>query len=74
MMEISRLWGEKPDWLWGEDPIQQMRLLAWYRVYCEPKKKKSAPSADPALNSFAEMAEREPSSVPYDEDDQDECA
>jgi len=72
MMEISRLWGEKPDWLWGEGTVQQARLLAWYRVWCNPKAKtKSTQVEDQGLNEFGDMASRDVPDGDFPEDEED---
>ena len=32
MLEIARLWGREPDWLYRLPVEERVRLIAWYQV------------------------------------------
>lgn len=36
ILEIERLWGERPGWFSTLDVAEQERLLAWHRVVTDP--------------------------------------
>lgn len=36
ILEIERLWGERPGWFSTLDVAEQTRLLAWHRVHADP--------------------------------------
>lgn len=36
MIEIERAWGKYPGWFDEQPRSQQVRLLGWFRVHCNP--------------------------------------
>lgn len=41
-MEISRLWGQTPEWFFRLPHDERMRLFAWYRLHRDPKRLKKS--------------------------------
>lgn len=37
ILEIERLWGKSPGWFSTLEERERTRLIAWYRVHCDPK-------------------------------------
>lgn len=45
MIEIERAWGKYPGWFDEQPRSQQVRLLGWFRVHCNPTGKQRGKSS-----------------------------